>query len=166
MRKEKLFLGIIFILLSVIILSGCNNHKRKYNLEILDKYEFVDGFLEKYKIRDSFYIDPNSNEYVLNDPSLPEDYTLIIRNEEDYNKIFKDSLKINFDKVMLVVYIYSSVYSSEVKITEVELEDGELSIDFKHKLVVRAGSASMPLQKYIVFKLDKLNFHKIDVDED
>ena len=71
-----------------------------------------------------------------------------------------------FEKEILVVYIYSTIYNSDIKITEIDLDEGELSIDFKHKLVIGTGSASMPHQENVVFKLAKGDFHKIEIDED
>lgn len=165
MKKRKLFLIITLILLSVIITSGCSN-QRRFNIEILNKYEFVDGFLENYKISECFYLDSESGEYKLSNPSLPEEYTLVIKSEEEYKKIFANSSKVNFEKEILVVYIYSTIYNSDIKITEIDLDEGELSIDFKHKLVIGTGSASMPHQENVVFKLAKGDFHKIEIDED
>ena len=87
MQKRKLFLIITLILLSVLITSGCSN-QRRFNIEILNKYEFVDGFLENHKISECFYLDLDSGEYKLSNPSLPEEYTLVIKSEEEYKKIF------------------------------------------------------------------------------
>ena len=166
MKKYNLYILFIFCAVSILLLSGCGIQKLKYDVKIFDNYQFVDGFLKEYITDDCYYLDPLTNEYVLSAPSLPDDYTFIIKTKEDYEKIFKNTSKVNFDKEMLIVYIYSGIYSSKTKISEVDLDEGELSIDFRHKLIKFPGSATMPTQKHIVFKMDKVNFHSVDIDED
>ena len=166
MKKINLFMLLILSIFSIVFLTGCDFQKMIYNIKIMEEYGFVDGFLEEHITDDCYYLDPLTNEYMLSNHSLPDDYTFIIKTKEDYEKIFKNTSKVNFDKEMLIVYIYSGIYSSKTKISEVDLDEGELSIDFRHKLIKFPGSATMPTQKHIVFKMDKVNFHSVDIDED
>lgn len=165
--KRKL--NLIFLLLgmlSLLFLNGCSIGRLKYNVKIIENYELLDNFLDEHKTSESYNYDSVKNEYSLNNPSLPEEYIFVIKTEDDYRKIFKSSSNINFKKEMLILYIYSSIYTGERRITEVELDEGELSIDFRHKVKVGTGLSSKPLQKHIVFKMNAVDFYEIEVDVD
>lgn len=166
MKKRSLFLLFLLSMFAIVFLNGCISDRIRYRVKIIENYEFVDGFLENHQISECYYYDSLTNQYVMNDPTLPEEYTFIIRSEKEYNEIFKTKSDVNFNKEILVVYIYSSVYSSKKMLTEVDFDEGELSIEFRHKLLSGTGSATMPLQKYVVFKMNNGNFYEIDVDED
>lgn len=153
--KKKIY-TLITVLFIMIILSGCDIDKSKYNVEIVENgYSFVDGYLESH--------DPST---AINNQT-PDDYTIVIRDEDELNALFNNFKKIDFNEKMVIVYIYTSIYNSKVKITDVDYDnDGELSIEFKHKSISGSGSATAHKQGILIIVMDKLYTTDIDIDQD
>ena len=152
----------LFLLFAVMYITGCN--VKKYNIKIIENgYTFNDGVLEEYFPYGAYNF--NLNQYNTNTNSR-EDYTFIIKDENQLNELFTEFEDINFDKQMVIVYIYTGIYDSKVKITEVEYEELELSIEFSYKLKKGTGSATMPKQKTLIIIMDKLELIEVDIEED
>ena len=152
----------LFLLFAVMYITGCN--VKKYNIKIIENgYTFNDGVLEEYFPYGAYNF--NLNQYNTNTNSR-EDYTFIIKDENQLNELFNEFEDINFDKQMVIVYIYTGIYDSKVKITEVEYEELELSIEFSYNLKKGTGSATMPKQKTLIIIMDKLELIEVDIEED
>lgn len=153
--NKKIYI-LILVLFMTFLLTGCYIDKSRYNVEIVeDGYSFVDGYLESH--------DPST---ATNNQSLDE-YTIVIRDEDELNAVFNKFGKIDFNDQMIIVYIYTSIYNSKVKITDVDYDnDGELSIEFKHKSRSGRGSATAPKQGVLIIVMDKLYTTDIDVDQE
>ena len=162
----KNFLLAIFFFILFFGLIGCDFAKIKYNVKIINEYKIKEEFLEGHRIRNAYYMDPVTGEYILGDKNLPEEYEVLIRTEEEFQKIFSGKSNINFNKEVLVVYVYNSIYDREKIITDVEIDEGELSIEFKSKNKYGVGDSSLPLQRIVVFKMKIGNFYSVDIDED
>jgi len=152
---KKIYL-LLVVIISLIFVNGCDMDKSKYNVEIIkDGYNFIEGYLEER-------IPSNS----IND-KIPKDYTIVIMNDNELKTIFKKFKKIDFNEQMVIVYIYNSIYTSDVKITELDYDnDGELSIEFKHKTKNGTGSATAPRQGVLIIVMDKLYITEIDIEQD
>ena len=108
---KKIYL-LLAIIISLIFINGCDMDKSRYNVEIVkDGYTFVEGYLEE-RI-------PSSS---INDET-PKDYTIVITDDNELKTIFKEFKKINLNEQMVIVYIYNSIYTSDVKITEVDYDN-------------------------------------------
>lgn len=152
----------LFLLFAVMYITGCN--VKKYNIKVIENgYTFNDGVLEEYFPYGAYNF--NLNQYNTNTNSR-EDYTFIIKDENQLNELFNEFEDINFDKQMVIVYIYTGIYDSKVKITEVEYEELELNIEFSYKLKKGTGSATMPKQKTLIIIMDKLELIEVDIEED
>jgi hypothetical protein len=161
MIKKKYFVLTIMILV-LFFLTGCA--KTKYNVKIVDgDYTFKEGVLDNYLPYGAF--DDKSNSYI-NDRSTPEDFTLVIKNQNQLNELFTNFPTVNFEKEMIIVYIYTGIYNAEKKITDVEYEEKELSIEFGYKLKMGTGSATIPMQRTLIIKMNKIDAYEIDIDED
>jgi hypothetical protein len=161
MKNKKYF--IIMIMIFVLLLfTGCSKHK--YDVKIINEnFEFHNGVLENYMTYGAF--DEANNNYI-NDISTPEDFTLVIKNEKQLDEMFSKFPNVNFEKEMIIIYIYTGIYNAERKITEVEYEHGELSIDFDYRLKPGTGSASIPMQRVLIIKMKLLDVYEVDIDED
>lgn len=160
--KLKIYFIIIIMFVFMFFLAGCA--KAKYNVTIVDNdYTFKQGILENYKTYGSF--DEKNNNYI-NDKSVPEEYTLVIKTQNELNEMFSVFPNVNFEKEMVIVYIYTGIYNAKRKITDVEYEEKELSIEFDYKLKMGTGSASIPMQRVLIIKMNLIDAYEIDIDED
>ena len=163
-NSYKKMLIISFVFIGLLLLTGCDIDKKKYNVTIIEQnYVFQDEVLEKYITYGSF--NEQTQEYVF-DKKIPEDYTLVIRSNEELEQLFKSFPSVDFTKEMIIVYFYTGIYGSEKKIKDVDFDEGELSIDFSHKLTSGTGSASMPKQRVLIIKMNIVNAYEIDIEED
>lgn len=153
--KRKVYI-LILVLFITILLTGCDFDKTRYNVEIVENgYSFVDGYLESH--------DPS----ISSNNQSPDDYTIVIRDEDELNAVFNSFGKVDFNDKMIIVYIYTSIYNSKVKITDVEYDnDGELSIEFKHNNRFGSGSATTPKQGLLIIVMNKLYTTDIDIDQE
>ena len=165
-NKFKRFLLSIFFLVLVFILVGCDFDKIKYNVKIMNEYNIKEEFLMTHKTKNAYYKDLTTGEYIVENKGLPEEYEILIRTEEEFEKIFNGKSNIDFNKEVLVVYVYTSIYDKDKTLKDVEIDEGELSIEFKNKNKYNVGDASMPLQRVVVFKVKNGNFYSVDIDED
>jgi len=94
------------------------------------------------------------------DESVPQYRTLIITGQNQLDEIFKEfPTEIYFDKDMVLMHCFTTASSSEYEIANITLNDQTLCIRYKHP--VSKGrtppNASMPLTKWVVVKMDKLD---------
>ena len=164
MKLLKKVLLVLVLLLSISLLSGCAFNVIRYDVEIIDNgYQFNDGFLQDHLTYGSYN---NETQDYISNKSTPEEYTFVIKNNEEKNKIFTQLKDVDFEDEMIIVYIYTGIYDAERRITDVEIDEGELSIDFDYKLKIVTGSASIPQQRVLIIKMNRVNVYNVDVDED
>ena len=135
MKKAlSLVLALITLLFCFV---GCS--KFEYNTVILkDGFTFNESWLD------------SNNE-------LTESKTFVIESQEALDEIFTDFKEIDFDKEMVIVYCYTTIYVREQKLEKVSLDNGVLSIEFD---VVDGkpgtGDATAPQTRTCVICLDKV----------
>lgn len=95
---------------------------------------------------------------------LDNSKTFVVESQEELDEIFSAFEKIDFDKKMIVVHYYTTIYVRERKLEKVSLDDGVLSIEFN---VVDGkpgtGDATAPQTRMCVFCLDKVEATKVKV---
>ena len=88
---------------------------------------------------------------------LAESKTFVIASQEALDEIFTDFKEVDFDKEMVIVYCYTTIYVREQKLEKVSLDNGVLSIEFD---VVDGkpgtGDATAPQKRTCVICLDKV----------
>lgn len=134
----KKTLSLVLALITLLFcLVSCT--KFEYNAVILkDGFTFNETWLD------------SNNE-------LAESKTFVIESQEALDEIFTDFKEVDFDKEMVIVYCYTTIYVREQKLEKVSLDNGVLSIEFD---VVDGkpgtGDATAPQTRTCVICLDKV----------
>ena len=88
---------------------------------------------------------------------LTESKTFVVESQEALNEIFTEFKDVNFDKEMVIVYCYTTIYIREQKLEKVSFDNNVLSIEFD---VVDGkpgtGDATAPQTRTCVICLDKV----------
>lgn len=88
---------------------------------------------------------------------LDESKTLVIESQEALDEIFTEFKEIDFEKEMVIVYCYTTIYVREQKLEKVSFDNNVLSIEFD---VVDGkpgtGDATAPQTRTCVICLDKV----------
>lgn len=73
------------------------------------------------------------------------------------------SASIDYEKEMLIVYIFTSSNSSHCKIEKVILDADTLKISYKYEKFQSSGdNMTSPIQRYLIVKIDKLKVESIE----
>ena len=152
MRK---FLGLLLtgmlLFCTIFSIVGCKGEAykniEKYHAEIISDYEM-----------DSDYITANQTKGATGNSALPKDIVNVIESQDDLNTAFSRFPKINFEKEMVIVYFYTSVYNRPRELKGIEItEEKEMRIHF---IEVSPGEgivdACSPKTRPLVVKLDKI----------
>jgi hypothetical protein len=95
------------------------------------------------------------------DETLPRFRTFIITEQARMDEVFSVCPDIDFEKEMVAMYFYTSVYRRERKIKSITLDNKNLKIEFKIA-ENEANDASMPLTRFLVIKMDKLDIDTVE----
>lgn len=142
MKKTlSLVLALITLLFCFV---GCS--KFEYNTVILkDGFTFNESWLD------------SNNE-------LTESKTFVIESQEALDEIFTDFKEIDFDKEMVIVYCYTTIYVREQKLEKVSFDNNILSIEFDAvDGKPGTGDATAPQTRTCVICLDKVTATEIKV---
>ena len=142
MKKTlSLILALITLLFCFV---GCS--KFEYNTVILK-----DGFTFKKS-----WIDSNND--------LTESKTFVVESQEALDEIFTDFKDVDFDKEMVIIYCYTTIYVREQTLEKVSFENNILTIEFD---VVDGkpgtGDATTPQTRTCVICLDKVVATKVKI---
>jgi hypothetical protein len=117
-----------------------------------------DEFANTNLIRNVYY-SYDDEIFFTEDEDYPLSKTYIVENIEEYDKIFLNNineLNIDFNKQMLIVYSFGAINHRELKLVSTDLQDKILKITFKSISKTGVGDTSMPYQRWIVIKQDKV----------
>ena len=123
----------------------------------LDSNDMVDAVILKdgFTFKES-WIDSNNE--------LTESKTFVVESQEALNEIFTEFKDVNFDKEMVIVYCYTTIYIREQKLEKVSFDNNVLSIEFD---VVDGkpgtGDATAPQTRTCVICLDKVAATEVKV---
>ncbi|MDR1094605.1 MAG: hypothetical protein LBL66_10720 [Clostridiales bacterium] len=160
MIKKIVGLGVLLMMISLV---GCGN---KYNAVVVDSgLVFRKEFLKANRTYGVTYYNEDydkdgdrTDEYLV-DRMSPKFRTFIIKEQNEFDDIFTDfSTEVNFEKELLLIYLFTSVYHRPCKIQSMKLDGETLKIDFKMKNA-KPGvkDASVPEQRYLVIKMKNLD---------
>ena len=105
--------------------------------------------------------DPNDEEYITFD-DLPIERVRIIRNKEECENTFLNPIEIDFEKEIIIVYMFCSNYTRTVKVKNIRAVDKNLFVEYtmaKGKLGYKDASA--PQRRFMVIKMDNPNVDTI-----
>lgn len=159
----------ILALSALFSFIGCDNIK--HNAVVVDqgityKTEWLDanrtyGVYYKNPLYDP---DDEQSEPALTDTTSPKYRTHVINEQTALDEIFVEFPEIDFEKEMVVVYCFTTIYNRERVLETVELgEDNILRIEFKSKNNHGRGDASMPGQGVLTVKMDHLDMTDIQI---
>ena len=98
------------------------------------------------------------------DLTSPKFRTFIITEKARLDEIFSVCPEIDFEKEMVVMYAFTSVYNGrDLKITSITLDNKNLKIEFKY-VEGKPGhkDASSPQTRFFVIKMDKLDMDTVE----
>ncbi len=169
---------LIYIIACIALLFGCSckeNVTNEYNVKILKNtdYTFNKDFLANNKTCGAIDV-INEYTYYIYDDSFPKELIIKIRSEEELNKAFDDFIDVDFNSEMVVLYGFTTAAHPEKLgekyyiITEARLVDDSLKITceirkkYKNSRDLYVPDASIPDTKWIVFKMNIVEFSKIE----
>ncbi len=166
---------IIYIIIYIVLLFGCACKKEvtnEYNVKILKNtdYTFNKDFLANNKTYGAI---DEINDCTYYDDSFPKELIIKIRSEDELNKIFDEFIDVDFNSEMVVLYGFTTTghpeeYGEKYIITEARLVDDLLKITceirkkYKNSRDLYVPDASIPDTKWIVFKMNIVEFSKIE----
>ena len=150
--KKILALPLSFLCVVVgMCFVGCG--KIEHNAVII-----ADGATYRTEWLDSNYVYGAYIEGAGYDEDSPESRTYIIKNQEELDEIFSEFPQTDFEKEMVVVYCYRTIYVRKQVLEKVVFDGNVLKIEFN---VVRGkighADAAAPHRRTLAVKLDKLD---------
>ena len=167
MKKYKFLMFILTIPIILYSIAGCQ--KNKYNAKIYNSAEnlFLNSFLEENKVKGAYYKNPDypddADKKYYYDETSPAYRTFIVNNPDDYSLFFAgDELGVNFDKEMVLIYIFADIYPNRNYIINNILKEGEkvkiyLKLEKNNK-----KDATAPYQRVLIVKMEKLDISEAE----
>ena len=164
MKKYKFLMFILTIPIILYSIAGCQ--KNKYNAKIYNSAEnlFLNSFLEENKVKGAYYKNPDdADKKYYYDETSPAYRTFIVNNLDDYSLAFAgDELEVNFDKEMVLIYIFADIYPNRNYIINNILKEGEkvkiyLKLEKNNK-----KDATAPYQRVLIVKMEKLDISEAE----
>lgn len=167
MKKYKFLMFILTIPIILYSIAGCQ--KNKYNAKIYNSAEnlFLNSFLEENKVKGAYYKNPDypddADKKYYYDETSPACRTFIVNNLDDYSLFFAgDELGVNFDKEMVLIYIFADIYPNRNYIINNILKEGEkvkiyLKLEKNNK-----KDATAPYQRVLIVKMEKLDISEAE----
>jgi len=120
---------------------------------------YKEDFLKANKTYGSY----NFNGNRVDDETSPKFRTFIITEKARMNEIFSFYPDIDFEKDMLVMYAYTSVYNRQQIIKSITIDNKNLIIEFKIA-DAKPGykDASMPQTRFLVVRMNKLDIDTVE----
>ena len=151
--KNKLILIEISLIL-ILICSSCSS-SIPYNAVLYDHADdyFKPEFLENNKLYGIYYY-PDDKMMV----DCPWTRTYIVSSQNDLESMMDDyeSLDVDFDTKMLIIYTYVSKYEDNViKIQDIKVNDKVANIKLKMHFPFGKSSLTSKFQRFLIIKLDK-----------
>lgn len=170
MKKTLYFILICFF---AVITFGCKKKETQeidtfdniYHATIYARKQNIicDDFLENNHIYYGTYTRINDNgeieKYHDFDESVPSNRTFIVSDSESLDEIInKDSVTVDFDRQMVLIYMFSSVeYARLLELKKTKYENKKMEITFDSIGGKDVYDAVAPMNLYAFIVLDKLD---------
>ena len=167
MKKYKFLMFILTIPIILYSIAGCQ--KNKYNAKIYNSAEnlFLNSFLEENKVKGAYYKNPDypddADKKYYYDETSPACRTFIVNNLDDYSLFFAgDELGVNFDKEMVLIYIFADIYPNRNYIINNILKEGEKVKIYLELEKNNKKDATAPYQRVLIVKMEKLDISEAE----
>ena len=164
-------IGFLILIVFVLILSGCNGTKYGAVMDSNARDWISEEFLKENRVRGAFYLnedyiedeDGSSDEYIYDEES-PSFRTFIIREEEEFKRIFsKYEGVINFEKKMVLLYIFPDTSSRDFYIKKMNYENQVLTVQIKkHRRWDNRVDSDLPTPRCIMIEMKKLEIDTVN----
>ena len=159
--KKILTIGLAVLLMLCVSISLVGCKKMDHNAVIItDGIRYQEEWLKENHVYGAY--DENGEENY--DENTPKSRTYLIKNQDELDEVFSDFPEIDFEKEMLIVYCYRTVYGRKQVLEKVALDGNALNVEFNIvKGKIGRADASAPSRRMLVLKLDKLDITKANV---
>ena len=150
------------VMFLIVCMTGCGTIK--YNAKLYDNATkwINEDFIKNNFTSGAFYDDMQTDE------SYPSSRTIIIKSNEEKLSCFNSEfdVEVNFEKEMLIVYTWTTVYHRDCRLKSLKVTDDVLCINYSFAPVaIGVGDASRPFQRWVIIKLDLLPITSVQVEE-
>ncbi len=171
--KNKVF-SLMILMIFICILSSCSVYK--YNAEIYNQAKewISEEFLEENRVK-AYYLNENYiegesdpwTEYIY-EKDVPSERTFIITEQYEFTNIFtKYEETIDFEKEMVILYIFSNWSPRDYHLKKIIYENQKLTMHIKLQHINSKIKDSVePYQRCLMIKMDKLEIDSVSVIED
>ena len=159
--KKLLTIGLAFLLMLCMSISLVGCKKIDHNAVIITEgITYQEEWLKNNNIYGAYGENGEENY----DENTPKSRTYILKNQDELDEVFSEFPEIDFEKEMVLVYCYRTIYIRKQVLEKVELDGIVLNVDFN---VARGklghADASAPSRRMLVLKLDKLDITEANV---
>lgn len=163
-RLKIIFLALLIAILSSQLIS-CGTEEKLYAFYHGEALEWMEAnFIKNHRLKSVYYPGYGySNE-------KPSSYTYLIKEQNEYDQIFRDSApKVDFTDYMVILHIRSSMGTSgDLSIKDAMLqEDGTVLVTverrFQYTYPDDFGGASAPTAAYFMFVIERQNATSAEV---
>ena len=163
MKKiKKIFtIGLTLLLMLCISVSLAGCKKMEHNAVIItDGIRYQEEWLKENHVYGAY--DENGEENY--DENTPKSRTYIIKTRTELNEVFSEFPEIDFEKEMVLVYCYRTIYIRKQVLEKVVLDGNVLNVEFNVvKGKIGHADASAPSRRMLVVKLDKLDITEVKI---
>ncbi len=172
--KNKVF-SLFILMMFICILSSCSVYKYHAKIYNQAKEWISEEFLKENRVR-AYYVDENYVEgvsdpwtEVIFEPNKPSERTFIIKEQDEFTKIFTKYVEeyVDFEKEMVILYIFSDVYIRDYHLKKIIYENQTLTIHIKLQHInSKIDDAVQLYQRCLMIKMDKLEIDSVSIIED
>jgi hypothetical protein len=170
---KKIFIRALTVCIPILLCSfaGCETTKCEETLPFNARgiglpLAYKEDFLKANRTYGAYYRNEDSVDWATRweyDETSPKDRTFIITEKARLDEIFSVYPDVDFEKEMVVMYGYTSMYGRARKITSITLDNKNLKIEFKFvEGKPGAGDAKMPETEFLVLRMDKLDIDTVE----
>ena len=123
-------------------------------------------FYESNYVRGAYY----ETDLIFEDESYPQYRYFIVRNREDFDKIFTSGsgVDVDFSVEMLVIYTFRSIYVRPIELRELSVDTDRIFINLNMEqkrafFEMSRGDACTPFQRYVVIRMGKSDVSDVEV---
>ena len=153
MFKKIINIGVALVI--AVSICGCgNNSAAKYNAVMYS--DTIRWFNEDF-LKENMTFGASFNGEYFGDKSLPKSRTFVIKEQSEFNGIFTEfPPEVNFEKEMLLIYIFTIDAVLSYNIMSVKLDGSVIKLEYKLKDQGDKLTGFAPGPWCLIVKMDKL----------
>lgn len=160
---KKIIISLIITFMSLLFVTGCDN--MPYNAKIYHADNWIKSdFANDNLIRNTYYFsDDSDEEFHTEGEEYPLSRTFIVESDEERDKIFiENKVHADFNNQIVIVHTFRATNHREINLVSVRMQDNVLKITFESPSKSKVIDTCMPYQRWIVIKLDKVEFASVE----